>query len=120
MKKSWAFVLAIVLALACALGVSALVHRSSQRPSPNIDGLRENLKQAAEKRLSAPSIANEQILVTVPSERMETRAREIIDAAIQAGGTAIKTANADGTATVLAQIPGHNAEFFRALMNKEE
>lgn len=119
MKKTWAFALALALVLFLALAVAALVHRAAPAPLPNLEGLTEILKKAAEKKISAAGLANEQMTFQVPAEQIEARAKTVIDAAIQAGGTAIKTSQPDGTAVVLAQIPGQNIGLFHGLIKSE-
>lgn len=102
--------------LSCAIP-SACSRRSE--PSPNLDSLKERLKQTAERKLAAPALANEHLVITDAPENIEARAQEVIDAAIQAGGTAIKTTNSDGSVLVIAQVPTINAELFRGLVRKE-
>lgn len=118
MKNRWALAVAIGLALAGAAAVPALLRRNAPSPAPNIDGLADSLRKTAEKKLAAPSVANEQIALTVPAEKIAARAKEIVDAAIQTGGTAIQMQDA-GATLVLAKIPGTNAGFFRGLVKNE-
>ncbi|GEM_PF-6588695 len=121
MKRLWAVIAAIILALLCALGITALVHRVMHKSAPpNISALVDSLKETAEKKLNAPALANEQLVITAPNDKIEARAKEVIDAAIQAGGTAVKTNNADGTTLLLVQIPGKNDELFRGLIHQTQ
>lgn len=116
MKKTSAFTLAVAVVLLLALGVAALVRCAAPAPPPNLGGLREILRRSAEKKISAAGLANEQLTLTAAADQIEVRAKEVIDAAIQAGGTAIKTSDPDGTAVVLAQIPALNVGLFHGLM----
>src|SRR5438067_11317792 len=101
-----------------AIFAVTLLHRHTTKPAARIDALAEVLKQAAEKKLAPPAIANDQIVITDAPDKIEARAKEVIDAAIAVNGTAVKTTNADGSVALLAQIPNQNAAQFRGLMSK--
>ena len=115
MKRRALLVFALVLVL---LGsIWAIVSwRRAGAPAPDISALTESLKKTASEKLSAPVLANEQIALNAAPDQLEVRAKEVIDAAIQAGGTAIKTNEKDGTVLLLVKIPGRNAELFRGLI----
>ncbi len=115
MKKGSALLIAVAIAALCAFRVAKCRHREA--PS-NIEGLADALKRSAEKDLTAPHLANEQIILTAAREELQNRARQVVDAAIQAGGTAIESDNSDGTSTVLAQIPSRNEGLFRGLIQR--
>src|SRR5438067_824654 len=101
-----------------AIFAVTLLHRHTTKPAARIDALADVLKQAAEKRLAPPAIANDQIIITDAPEKIESRAKEVVDSAIAVNGTAVKTTNADGSVTLLAQIPDQNAAQFRGLLSK--
>src|SRR5438067_13614298 len=101
-----------------AIFAVTLLHRHTTKPAARIDALADVLKQAAEKRLAPPAIANDQIIITDAPEKIESRAKEVVDSAIAVNGTAVKTTNADGSVTLLAQIPDQNAGQFRGLVSK--
>ncbi|MEA3187137.1 MAG: hypothetical protein QOD99_967 [Chthoniobacter sp.] len=119
MKRFSVVALAVVLAFACGLFLTPFLRQAGKKPLPNVDGLAQVLKTTADEKLSSPALTNEQIALHSPSAEMETRTKEVIDAAIQSGGTAFKTTGAGGSAIVLAKIPGQNVEAFRAMVKKE-
>lgn len=103
------------------IGLVIYRHNHPEKPLPSrIDALTEALQEAAEKKLAASSMADEQLTIAETPELAAARAGEVIDAAIQAGGVAVKTVAPDGTISLLAQVPGRNAELFRGLVRKEQ
>ena len=88
-----------------AIFAVTLLHRHTKKPAARIDALADVLKQAAEKKLAPPAIANDQVIIADAPEKIESRAREVIDAAIAVNGTAVKTTNADGSVTLKLTMP---------------
>lgn len=121
--EKWCYALAmaavLIVAAAIVLGTLQRQWAARRRSAPDIGGLAERLRETAEKKLAAPALASEQIRISAPRGEIEPRAKAVIDAAIGAGGTAVKTTAADGSAIVLARIPGRNAKLFRGLINQD-
>ena len=90
-----------------------------EKPAPSIDSLAEVLQKSAEKTLAAPSLANEQIVIAAPPAEAEARATEVLNAAVAAGGTGIKSAQ-DGKISILANIPEGNETIFQGLLRHEK
>ena len=64
------------VSLACGLAALwPLAGCRRDKPAPSIDSLAEVLKKSAEKTLAAPSLANEQIVVTSQARRSARRGR---------------------------------------------
>ena len=122
--EKWIYALAMggVLLVAVLVVVSTLQRQWAvrHRSAPDIGGLTDVLKKTAEKTLAPPALVNEQIVIAAPRGDIEARAKQVIDAAIETGGTAVKTTSADGSATVLTQVPNLNADFFRGLVRGEQ
>lgn len=112
--------LVAVVAMLISDAVFSCMHRRSQNRQVNIDSLTDSLKRAAEEKLAPPAIASEQMVITDVPDKIELRAKEVIDAAIQVGGTAVKTVNTDGSVSLLVQIPNMNNALFRGLVNKAQ
>lgn len=116
--RIWLLVLAAV-AIVCLIAALVSARRNVAKPAAtDIGALADVLKRAAEEKLAPPAIANEQIVINETPDKAEIRAKEVIDAAIQSGGTAVKTTNPDGSISMLAQIPNTNTELFRGLVSK--
>jgi hypothetical protein len=102
----------------CLLSCLAGCHR--QKPLPSIDGLSAALERSAEKTLSAPSLADEQIIVSASSGESGAQTSEIVRAFAAAGGTAVSSVNAQGQVSILASIPEPNVAAFKAALRHEQ
>ncbi|MGA3172030.1 MAG: hypothetical protein ABSE62_13565 [Chthoniobacteraceae bacterium] len=88
-----------------------------QTPPPNIDSLSAALEHDAEKTLAVPSLANEQVILTAGSGRIDAVAAEVVQAASSAGGAALRSTEAQGRLSILATIPDNNADAFKAAIH---
>lgn len=111
---------AVVIAAIVILSSVASKKAAQNHGAADIGGLADALKKTAEKTLSPPALANEQLVIAAPLGSIEARAQHVIDAAIQSGGTAVKTSEPDGTAILLVRIPGFNTELFHGLLRGEQ
>ena len=113
----------VVIAIAFALFVLARVilftidasRQRQARPAPNIDALKAALEKSAEKTLAAPGVANEKIELSIEPAQMGEESERIADAALQSGGSAVKS-YAPGRVDVLARIPREHVAQFRELV----
>jgi len=104
--------------LICAALAVAGCHQ--QKAAPSIDGLTAALEKSADQALAAPSLANEQVVLTVKPGERDRRAAEVIDAALAAGGVGVRTTNGLGQVSILATVPEENADAFMALLRHEK
>ena len=100
-----------VASLAGALLLSAC-HK--EKPAPSIDGLSAALERSAEKELAAPTLANEQIVLTAKSGQADSQADGVLHAATQAGGVGLRSTGTDGVISILATIPENNSDAFKS------
>ncbi len=107
-------------ALAGCMAGEGLCGCHRQKPPPSIDGLAAALERSAEQTLTAPSLANEQVIVTVAPGAIDARASEVLAAASAAGGAAIRSLNAQGQVSILATVPENNADAFKAALRHEK
>jgi hypothetical protein len=91
-----------------------------QKPPPSIDGLTAALERSAEQTLTAPALANEQVIIPLKPGKVDAQAAEVVQAASDAGGVAIRSVNARGQVSILATIPENNADAVKAALRKEK
>ena len=110
---------AMFLPIAVALaGCLAGCHQ--QKPPPSIDGLSAALERSAEQTLTAPTLANEQVILPARPGKADAQAAEVLRAASAAGGAAVRSIDAQGQVSILATIPENNAAAFKAALRYEK
>ncbi len=107
----------LVLPLAAALAGCLSGCHKSQPPPPSIDGLTQALQKTAEKTLVVPSLANEQVVLTVKPADTDAEAAMVLKAASDAGGAGLRSVDAQGRVSILATIPDNNADAFKAALH---
>jgi len=80
--------------------------------------LTDALQHSAEKNLPAPSLANEQIILSASDGSAQPS--DILAAASAAGGAGIPGADDKGEVSILATIPENNAAAFKAALRHEK
>lgn len=110
----------VKISVSALFAVVALVGCHKPTPPPSIDGLTAALERTAEQTLSAPSLANEQIILRARPGQIDAQAAEVLRAAAAAGGAAIRSVDARGRVSILATIPEGNAEAFKAALRHEK
>lgn len=103
-----------------ALLAACLAGCHQEKPPPSIDVLDAALRRSAEQTLPAPTLASEQVSLSVPPAQADARAAEIIEAASAAGGAAIRSPEAGGRTSILATIPENNVDAFKAATRHEK
>ena len=91
-----------------------------RKPPPSTDGLTAALQRTAEQTLAVPSIANEEVILSASHGQADPLAKEVLQAASEAGGAAIRSLDAQDHISILATIPENNAEAFKAALRHEK
>lgn len=100
--------------LASLLFAACLAAACTRRdaPPPNIDGLSDALRTAAETRLPTPTLAGERITLRLPAEKLAAEEKRIVELATRLGGTAVRSTDSEPGVKLLVQIPGGSAVQF--------
>jgi anti-sigma factor RsiW len=116
---------AVLVALNVGIGLY-FIFRSTQLP-PEVrqareEALRQRLQSALEKFAAAtftpPIIGPETITLTIPSEKQNSVAKAIVDAAGKAGGSGTKDLPNDGNLRVFVLVPASAEAKFRRLLTE--
>ncbi|HEY1583629.1 MAG TPA: hypothetical protein VGF73_11085, partial [Chthoniobacterales bacterium] len=116
---------AVLVALNVGIGLY-FIFRSTQLP-PEVrqareEALRQRLQSALEKSAAAtftpPTIGPETISLTIPSEKQNSIAKAIVDAAEKAGGSGTKDLPNDGNLRVFVLVPASAEAKFRRLLTE--
>lgn len=111
---------AVLVAMNVAFGLFYIFHET--KPSKEVqkareDALRHQLQSSIEKSAAAaftpPTLGIEPVAITVSREKQEEAAREIIEAATDAGGSGTKGLPNDNMVKVLVLIPASAEAEFR-------
>ena len=111
---------AVLVAMNVALGLIYIF--KANQPNEQVraaqkEALRHQLQSSVEKAAAAsftvPTIGMEKITLTVPRERQEAVAQQIIADVSKAGGSAVKSLPNDNGFSVLADLPGAKVAEFR-------
>jgi hypothetical protein len=102
------------------LGVFALSGCHKQKPAPSIDGLTDALQRSAEKALSVPSLADEQIVVTATAGSAGSETPEIEHIIATAGATAVSSQDDQGRTSIMAEVPTVNVDALKAALRRQK
>jgi hypothetical protein len=114
---------AVLVALNVAIGLYVIFHQT--KPSPEVEQakeealrarLRSSLEKSAATLFPPPTLARP-IVLTVPSDRQEVVAQQIIAAAGASGGSGTKTLPNENGVSVLVLIPASAEPEFRKLLS---
>lgn len=103
-----------------ALALGGLCAGCRKKPAPSIDGIAAALQRTADQTLAAPSLASEQVTISVKPGQAGAEATEALQEASAAGGVGIQSSTADGGISILATVPENNAEAFKAALRHEK
>lgn len=107
-----------IMAVAVALS-SGFAGCHERKPPPSIDALSAALERSAANTLTAPSLADEQIIVPAMAGQSGAQTAEIERVFAAAGGTAVSSVTADGRISILAQVPEINVGPLKAALRHE-
>jgi hypothetical protein len=102
----------------CALAAFSACHK--EKPAPPIDQLTEALQHTADQAITAPSLANEQIILSASNGQIDTQAARVLSIASAVGGAGIRSLNAQGQTSILATIPVNNTDAFKTAIQHED